>query len=83
MPKSKCVPNTNLFLVSLSNHLVIVPFMTFCLVGNKDCVMGLHFVTKPRINFGSLPLIPLDIPMTVSFSNIMQYKRLKNLRHVP
>jgi hypothetical protein len=27
--------------------------------------MGLRFVTKPRTNFGSLPLIPLDIPMNV------------------
>jgi hypothetical protein len=57
--------------------------MTFCLVGNKDCVMGLHFVTNPRINFGSLRLIPLDIPMNVSLSNIMHYKRLKSLGHVP
>jgi hypothetical protein len=57
--------------------------MTFCFVGNKDCAMGLHFVTNPRTNFGSLPLIPLDIPMSVSLSNRMYYKRLKSLGHVP
>ncbi len=45
--------------------------------------MGLHFVTNPRTNFGSLPLIPLDIPMSVSLSNRMYYKRLKSLGHVP